>query len=152
MRSTQILLATVALFGCTKSSDPPDFPEDYAATYSEVRDCRGPSTPHQMQNIRVLVSPDAVAPYTNQTEPFPVGSVVLKEQYARNDLACAGDIVEYSVMVRLATGSKPDMLDWKWQAVDSDRTVFGDDIKTCTSCHNDCDGEGSGYFATCTKP
>ena len=135
-----------------ESNGPPAFPANYAATYTEVRNCRGPSIAHQNENIRVMASPDALDPYMGRVDPFPIGAIVLKEQYAASDQDCSGSILEYSVMVRLATGSAPDTLDWTWQHVSASREVLNDDIKTCTSCHSNCDGEGGGYLGTCEDP
>ena len=151
----QYAVTLVALLAACSSS-PNDqsaiFPADYAATYTEVRNCRGPSVAHQNEYIRVVASPDALMPYMDRTDPFPVGAVVLKEQYGSTDKDCSGPIVEYSVMVRLATGSNPNALDWTWQADSGNRDVLDNDVKTCISCHSDCDGEGGGYLATCEDP
>jgi len=48
-------------------------------------------------------------------------------------------------MVRLATGSDPNALDWTWQADSGNREVLSDDVKTCISCHSNCDGQSGGY-------
>jgi hypothetical protein len=154
MQRTAILGCAFSLLSaCSSSSNEPVvFPADYAATYTEVRNCRGPSVAHQNENIRVVASPDALTPYQGRSDPFPVGAVVLKEQYSSTDMNCSGNVVEYSVMVRLATGSAPTALDWTWQAVSGNREVLSDDVKTCISCHSDCDGEGGGYSSTCEDP
>jgi len=128
------------------------FPADYAARYTEVRNCRGPSVAHHNEYIRVVASPEALMPYMNRTDPFAVGAVVLKEQYGSTDKDCSGPIVEYSAMVRLATGSDLNALDWTWQADSGDREVLSDDVKTCISCHSNCDGQSGGYLATCEAP
>ena len=154
MQWTALLGCAVSVLSACGSSNDQSvvFPADYAATYTEVRNCRGPSVAHQNENIRVVASPDAVMPYQSRTAPFPVGAVVLKEQYSSTDMNCSGNVIEYSVMVRLATGSAPNALDWTWQAVSGNREVLSDDVKTCISCHSDCDGEGGGYLATCEDP
>ncbi|MEO8699429.1 MAG: hypothetical protein ABI867_05270, partial [Kofleriaceae bacterium] len=85
----RIAVLSALLLGCGGddggSSDAPPappavFPETYAATYTEVRDCRL-SLEHDLFHIKVLVDPPALTPYTDRTTAFPVGAVVLKEQY-----------------------------------------------------------------------
>lgn len=46
-------------------------------------------------------------------------------------------------MVRLATGSDPNALDWTWQADSGNREV---------SYRSNCDGQSGGYLATCEAP
>ena len=131
---------------------PPVFPEDYSTTYQEVRDCRF-SLDHDLQYIRVLASPDALEAYTGRTLPFPIGSILLKEQYSDSDTTCSGEILDFTVMQKLAVGAAPADLDWTWQKVkQSDFTVEDEDIKRCTSCHKDCGQPPVGYDGTCTMP
>ena len=100
----------------------PLFPEDYAARYTEVRNCRG-SGDHDLHNIRILVDAAARVPYEGRQEPFPVGSVVLKEEYDFGDVTCSGELLQWTVMQKLEPGSVPEDLDWTWQQVDG--TVQG---------------------------
>lgn len=138
-------------------TDPPKeeslFPADYAATYQEVRNCRN-SIEHDLMRIRVLASPEALAPYTDRAAPFPVGAIVLKEQYAGGDINCEGPIVQFTVMQKLADGEDPAMLDWTWQKTDGERVVDEDhDLEKCSSCHTRCGvPEEGGYAGTCAVP
>jgi len=52
------------LSACSSSSNDQSvvFPADYAARYTEVRNCRGPSVAHQNEYIRVVASPEALMP------------------------------------------------------------------------------------------
>ncbi len=154
-RSTHIrvaLFALVLLEACSSDATAPaEFPADYAATYTEVRNCRL-SVDHDMENVRVLASPSALAPYMNRTDPFPLGAIVLKEQYDRLDTSCSGTILDYSVMVRVAKGNGPDLQDWDWQHVSADHSVISEDIGRCTRCHKDCANQGVGYAGTCEQP
>jgi hypothetical protein len=146
-------LAALALVACGggDDQDPPLFPADYAASYQQVRNCRN-SIEHPGR-IRVLAAPDALAPYNTRNGPFPVGAVVLKEEYSSADTTCAGEIRNFSVMVKLEPGSSPDTLDWDWQEVSFDRKKTVTDVPRCTRCHAGCGvpAEG-GYDGTCTHP
>ncbi|MGE5307422.1 MAG: cytochrome P460 family protein, partial [Hyphomicrobiales bacterium] len=149
-----------ALFACGSNSNgktdgntsgPPVFPADYAATYQQVRNCRL-SLEHDLMYIRVLASPDALAAYNGRTAPFPTGAIALKEQYGEDDTTCAGPIVNFTVMQKLAVGSSPATLDWTWQKVGADRRLVDTDITRCTRCHTDCGKPPDGYDGTCTMP
>ena len=145
-----ILLFVVSALGCSSGVDAmPMFPENYAATYQEVRNCRR-SLDHDLMTIRVLASPDAIAPYTGRTLPFGVGAIIVKEQYSDIDTSCAGPVLEYTVMRK--TESAPDALDWEWQRVDNERHVLEVDLDRCISCHTSCGKAPEGYDGTCTVP
>jgi hypothetical protein len=131
--------------------DPPLFPADYGETYQQVRNCR-PSVEHGPIRVRVLADPGALGPYNTRTAPFPVGAVLLKEEYQERDLDCSKAIVQYTVMQKLAAGSAPATLDWSWQTVDAKHHAVVEDIKRCTNCHTDCGKPPEGYDGTCTVP
>jgi len=157
-RAVLAILVAQALLACggddggdDGGGDPPVFPADYAATYQQVRGCRF-SLEHDLVRIRVLASPDALTPYNGRTAPFPAGAIVLKEEYAETDTACAGPVVSYTVMQKLAVGSSPATLDWTWQEVDANRRTLSRDDRSCTSCHSDCGRPPEGYDGTCTVP
>jgi hypothetical protein len=128
----------------------PLFPDDYGATYLEVRDCR-PSGDHDLNNIRVLADPAALGPYTARDAAFPIGAVLLKEEYDFGDPDCSGEIKQWTVMQRRASGTSTDTLDWAWQRVDWDRNVMSEDEPRCIGCHQLC-GPPGGYANTCTEP
>lgn len=138
--------------GCSGSEPEPDFPADYASSYVEVRDCRA-SADHDLNYVRMLADPAALAPYQNRDAPFPVGAVVLKEEYEFGDTDCSGPISQWTVMRRLETGAAPTTLDWAWQRVDAERTIVGEDTPRCYGCHAGCGtaAEG-GYEGTCAHP
>jgi hypothetical protein len=143
------LLATLGCGDEAASALAPSFPEQYASTYMEVRDCRS-SSEHEFMRVRVLADPAALQPYLGRDADFPVGSVVLKEEYDFADTACAGDVIRWTVMTRLATGSSPETLDWYWQEVDASRRVESENESRCIGCHTGCGVPPEGYRGTCT--
>lgn len=154
-------LPAVALLVVTGCGDPstkgeghqakPLFPEDYRTSYDEVRDCRQ-SADHDLNTVRVLADPAARDPYLGRDQPFPVGAVLVKEEYEFGDSDCTGDIVQWTVMQRLAEQSSSDTLDWRWQRVDAGRNVVGEDTPRCYGCHVACTEDQGGYQSTCTVP
>lgn len=129
----------------------PDFPEGYAESYVEVRSCRG-SGDHDLHNIRILVDPAAHEAYEGRAVPFPEGAVVLKEEYDFGDVDCSGELLQWTVMRKLAEGSAPDTLGWAWQEVDAARRVVEEDAPRCIGCHQGCGVAPDGYDWTCAIP
>jgi hypothetical protein len=148
-------LAGAATFGALSCGDDapggpaPAFPSAYAASYTEVRGCRS-SGEHELNNIRVLADPDALVPYRDRLADFPVGSVVLKEEYDFGDTSCGGEVIRWTVMARLAPGSSAQTLDWYWQDVDGSRRVVSENDSRCIGCHQGCGAAPEGYEGTCT--
>ena len=131
--------------------EPPIFPEDYAATYQEVRNCRF-SLEHDLTRMRVLAAPDALMPYQARDAPFPTGAIVLKEQYDSTDMTCSGPLLHFTVMQKLAPGSSPETLDWTWQKVDAEHRTMETEIMRCVSCHDHCGNAPEGHDGTCAMP
>ncbi len=148
--SLAAVLAGVAGCGDDTSGIEPAFPASYADTYTEVRACRPNGGSHDFNRIRVLADPVALDAYSERLEPFPVGSVVLKEEYGANDMDCSGAIVQWSVMEKLPDGNE-ELLNWRWQQVDFGRTVLAEDEPRCYGCHAAC-VPPDGYDGTCTVP
>ena len=158
MRSTcsSNALLVIALFavGCGDDDVPPIdplFPADYTASYVEVRDCR-PSGDHDLNNIRVLADPVALAPYRDRDAPFPTGALLLKEEHDFGDTDCTGPPIQWTVMQKLDDDSAPEQLDWRWQKVDVDRQVISEDDSRCFGCHDLCDEPPDSYLYTCAVP
>jgi hypothetical protein len=169
MRSARSLLVAVVLAlvaGACSDDDgggtdaaPPDaapdplFPADYASSWTQVRDCRSSSS-HDFHLIVIWADPQAASPYLDRDADFPVGSVVLKEEFDLGDTECTGDIVQWTVMKRLEAGSAPaEQLDWFWQKVDDNRQVVSQNEARCFGCHDDCDGNPTdSYENTCAVP
>jgi hypothetical protein len=151
MKRAALLVAFVGLVaaGCPGEEASPLFPEDYASTYVEVRDCRG-SGDHDLNNIRVLADPAALVPYRDRLDAFPEGAVVLKEEHGFEDVDCTGTPVGWTVMVRRASGSD-ETLGWQWQKVDADRGVVSEDDSRCVNCHSEC-VPPDGYEFSCAIP
>jgi hypothetical protein len=135
--------------GDGESGPAPSFPADYASSYSEVRDCRN-SGDHELNRVRVLADPSALAPYRERDADFPVGAVVLKAEHGFGDADCTGAPVRWTVMTRLAAGSSPQTLDWYWQDVDASRRVTSENDTRCIGCHTGCGVPPEGYLGTCT--
>jgi len=107
-------------------------PKDYRMTYSEVRDCRR-SVDHDLANIIVRTSQIASAAYRGGPYPFPVGSIVVKEEYADPD--CRG-LLGWTLMRKETAGYDPAFGDWRWQKLDRERRVVMDGkVERCRGCH-----------------
>jgi hypothetical protein len=145
-----VWLAFLVACGGDSSSEDPVYPADYATTYQQVRNCRM-SLEHDLHYIRVLASPDAVGPYMNRTDPFPLGAIALKEEYAEDDTTCSGPLEFITVMEKLDVGSSTATLDWHWQKVDANRKTLTHDEKRCINCHTACQAPDY-YDSTCTQP
>ncbi len=151
-RAIAVGLAVVGLLAaCGDEPVAPLFPESYASTYVEVRDCRR-SADHDLGQIRVLADPAAAGPYVARDVAFPVGATVLKVEYDFGDLDCAGPIRNWTVMQRVAEGGDPLHLGWAWQRVEPDRTVTSEHDSRCLGCHARCGVAPDGYLGTCAVP
>ncbi len=155
---TALVLGTALLPACGdgtsgggEAGPEPLFPEDYATSYVEVRDCRQ-SGDHDLNLVRMLADAAALGPYQGRNEPFPEGAVVLKEEYEFDDIDCEGPIKQWTVMQRLAGGSGDETLGWAWQRVDSERNVATENDGRCVSCHTGCGVPPDGYEGTCSIP
>ncbi len=147
-----LVVAVVAAAGaCGDDPATPAFPADYAATYVEVRDCRA-SADHDLNRVRVLADPGAADAYLLRDRPFPTGSIILKEEFDFGDMDCTGDVVQWTVMEQLPTGSAPDTLDWRWQKVTAAGKVASEDDQRCIGCHDVCGVAPDGYLGTCAIP
>ena len=149
-----IRLALAALLPLSCGEDGGDgpaplFQSDYRNRYTEVRDCRS-SGEHELNNIRVLADAAALAPYRDRQADFPEGSVVLKEEYSFADSTCSGEVIRWTLMARLASGSSSETLDWYWQDVDGARRVVSENDSRCVGCHQGCGQPPEGYQGTCT--
>jgi len=148
----------VAAFVLAACSEPPApepvltaaFPANYAESYTSVRNCRK-SGDHELDFVRVLADPEALAPYSDRTTPFPDGAVVLKEQYDVSDTTCSGPILQWTVMVKDSAATA--RLGWDWQRVAPNRSVTEANTARCFGCHEACTGAPAvGYDFTCTEP
>ena len=147
-----VLTAAAALSACgTDPSQKPLFPPDYATSYQQVRTCQS-SLEHNLMNVKVFASPEAVTPYTGRAAPYPTGAILLKEEYDRNDTSCAGAVVFVTAIERLDTGSSAKTIDWHWQKVDAAGKVLSDNDMACIACHTDCGQPPMGYEGTCSMP
>lgn len=147
-------LAAVLLVACGNGDDggpEPFFADDYEASYVEVRDCRQ-SGDHDLNNIRILADSAALGSYQNRDQNFPVGSVVVKEEFEFDDQDCSGPVKQWTVMRRLADGTDAMKLDWEWQKVDGTRRVVEENTPSCYGCHTGCGVGPDGFDGTCAVP
>ncbi len=156
-RSVVISVVIASAMGCGGSNpiEPdaalPIFSADYRSTFMEVRNCRL-SGDHDLNDVRMLVDPNAFDAYMLRDRPFPVGSLVIKEEFEAGDTTCSGPIKQWTVMLQLPAGSSPVTIDWHWQKVDASRTVLTEDEPRCYGCHKDCGKPPVGYAGTCAAP
>lgn len=123
-------------------------PADYAATFTLVRECRQ-SIDHS-PHFRVLADALAVGPYLTRGAPFPVGAVLVKEDYA--DAGCTA-LKGFAVMKREPPGYDPEAGDWHWQRIKPGGRIVDDGRVTgCRSCHARCNPGDGGFDSTCAKP
>jgi hypothetical protein len=148
-RLAVVVVACLALASCDHGK--PFFPVEYRDTYTEVRNCRQ-SADHDLDMVRVLASPEALAAYRDRTGTFPEGAVLVKEEYEFGDLGCTGPIKQWTAVRRLPDGTAPEMLGWEWQKVDSGRGVSSSNDSRCFNCHTMCGREPDGYMGTCAIP
>jgi hypothetical protein len=150
-----VLVLGALLSACGTDPDPPvdnaPFPLSYRDSYMEVRNCRK-SGDHELNYIRILADAAALEPYRMRMSSFPTGSIVLKEEFDFADDTCSGPIKQWTVMTKLAAGSSPSTLDWKWHRVNTARTIVETDPPRCIGCHTLCGVPPDGYEATCAVP
>ncbi len=121
----------------------PFFPVDYAATYLEARSCNQ-SVDHDLIGVRILASPMAYPAYVSRRVPFPVGSVVVKEEFDDWDLTTrrCEKIKRWTAAIKGPPGTDPALGDWIFQVVSPERVVTaqGQDAKarSCRDCHAIC--------------
>lgn len=147
------LLAAVSFVACGPGEEEtqPFFPDDYELRYVEVRDCRQ-SGDHDLNNIRILADPTGASFYQDRDANFPVGAIVIKEEYPFDDRDCTGVVSQWTVMQKLAEGSAPTALNWDWQKVDAERRVVEENPQRCAGCHSSCGFPPDGFDGTCTVP
>jgi hypothetical protein len=151
MQCTSLTVLAIALCACGGGGSTSIFPDNYASSYVQVRDCRS-SGDHDLNHIRILADPLAVDAYRMRDRPFPTGAVVLKEEYDFSDDTCTGPIKQWTVMVQLAADTAASTLDWHWQKVDLHGDVVTDNEPRCYGCHATCGVAPDGYKGTCAVP
>lgn len=149
---TVAALTALACGGSDEASGPaPAFPADYAASFVEVRDCRS-SSDHELHRVRVLADPASAEVYQTRSGDFAEGAVVLKEEHDFADVDCSGPVERWTVMVRRPAEKAGDLLGWRWQELDRERRVTGEDDSSCVGCHTGCGQPPDGFLGTCTVP
>ncbi len=142
------LSAAVFAVSCGGDSNPtppdpdpvdPFFAEDFAQSYTLVRDCRF-STDHNLSKVRVYVNAVGAQNYLDGTYPLPVGTIAVKVLTNGQAADCAGAAEEIVAMRKGVPGTAPTYGDWEWQAVNPDRSVrlSGQLFDQCIACHSSC--------------
>ena len=156
----------LALAGCQKSSEGPTvidaldvpalFPATYRDTFVVERECRL-SSDHDLQMIRIFVDPTAAPTYAARDAAFPIGTLIVKEQYDFADDNCTGPILQWTAAqhVKESDDVLTDHLGWVWQRIN--RRPHGvlsrRHLARCYGCHKDCtDPTMNGYRYTCSQP
>jgi hypothetical protein len=130
------LIAVVAVACAQVDSPNPEMvlPVDYRTTYVPVRACRS-SVDHPMAMV-VFTPPEVADIYDAGPYPFPVGALVVVEQY--RDSGCM-DLQEYGVMKKREEGYDPGNGDWQWYRLDIRQHVAETGkIARCAACHKNC--------------
>jgi hypothetical protein len=148
---TRFAWLALLLCGCPEPPPPdvePLFPESYASDWTMVRDCRR-SIDHDLAWVQIWTDPTARATYEAREGTLPVGSTLLKEEFADEDCT---DLVGFTVM-RREEGFAPTKGDWHWQEVTLDGEVVLDGSKfECFHCHTNCGGTAEVFDWTCSLP
>lgn len=110
----------------------PWFPADHATRYTAVRTCVR-SADHDLAFVQIFAAPDAVASYLERQMPFPVGAVLVKQEYA--DPGCS-DLVGYTAMRK--ERAEGGVQAWGWQRVSPAGAVEFIERERCASCHESC--------------
>jgi len=127
------VLAAAATTDC-EPPPVPIFPADYRSTFVEVRNCRI-GLEHDSYAVRVLANPIGADGYLRAQNPLPVGTIVIKEEYAGTDCNNPERLARWSVMRKEEPGFDPVDADWHWQRIRTDGSLFIDGKATCISCH-----------------
>lgn len=132
------VLVMAAFAGCPAqnggTTNEAFFPANYRSTYTLVRDCRN-SIEHAA-TVRVWVNDVGAQAYLDDANPLPVGTVVIKEQFAAANCDDDGELYLWSVMRKESPGFDPVDGDWNWQDVQApSRNVVISGKATCITCH-----------------
>jgi hypothetical protein len=138
----RLALAALLFAACDEEPAPmpdPFFPADFAAVWTEVRDCRQ-SIDHDLHFILVHANDASAEAYAAGDYPLPEGTVLVKSLF-QDDLCTQPDGF---ASMRKAGGA------WEWQKLAADRTVTESGaLLQCSSCHASCT---EGRDSTCTDP
>jgi len=135
-----LLLSLLVAGGCFQQDNNRTskiLPIDFDTSYQPpVRTCRL-VVGHDSKYIVVRVnSPEAQQAYLAANAALPQGSVVLAQEYAKQDCTA---LTGYTLMFKDVPGYNVAAADWHWQRLDDQRDVLEDGrLQTCISCHQSC--------------
>jgi hypothetical protein len=139
---------SVVLVACAEvdSPDPMELlPADYKSTFVEVSPCQS-SLAHNAPYGVLRATPAIAAAFSAGAFPFPVGTLVVQEQFA--DSRCV-DPTGYVVMKKESAGFDSAHGDWRWARLDRFQIARENGkVARCIACHVTC---GARDF-TCTEP
>jgi hypothetical protein len=156
-RSICLFLGGLAGIGALAGSGCPDpmngeepiFPANYRETYRLVRNCR--SSVEHTATIRVWINESSADAYLADANPLPVGTIVVKEEYAGSDCSNDAELEFWSVMRKEAAGFDPANGDWNFHEYGApDRTRTATPASTCITCHQNADCVARDFM--CTEP
>ncbi len=117
------------------TGDPAVFPANYRSTYTLVRDCRL-SSEHGGDQIRVWVNDIGAQAYLDEEDTLPVGTIVVKEEFAGLDCDNDSELVLWAVMRKEAAGFDPNTNDWEFYEYNApSRTRTATPREICIACH-----------------
>lgn len=133
-----LIAASFMVVGCPPGAPgggaEPIFPAEYRTTYTLTRDCRN-SIEHAA-TIRVWVNDIGATAYMNQDAELPVGTIVVKEEFAGTECTDDTELITWSVMRKEAEGFDEEARDWRFQeSAAPNRVVTINENSTCLECH-----------------
>jgi hypothetical protein len=145
-----VLVAALSLAACAQVDSPiPEqvLPNDYRTAFEMASDCRS-SSDHDFRHVMVRVRPEQRALYQQASSAFPLGSLVVKEEFDTDDVNCQS-LVGYTVMRKEKTSVPPLVTDWQWYRLDGYGNVSTKGEGRCLHCHQMC---GATRDFTCLDP
>jgi hypothetical protein len=107
----------------------------------EVEAARTHFGPHANTSIRVFMNPPAADALKNNLNPYPVGSVIVKQKaslgYQRQDGTSVGaGTTGVGGMVKRSPGYDPTHGDWEYFYVEGKSPLESGRLSTCVTCHS----------------
>ncbi len=114
---------------------------DFRSTYTKLNHERFASRGHLRDrfDVDVYVNAAAKTAWTSGAHEYPVGSVLVKDQF---DHAVAGRAAGVLVMEKREAGYDPEGGDWRWLVLGLNGGIEREGkIDACARCHADATGD-----------